>query len=583
MSNSTRGASGDPQSQGPATSEEEQSAMAELVEVERALASIEGRNVDNAEHLVAIRRDAEKRRAFLERKLAEARENAARKRRLLPYKIGLSVLSVGILAAGAVPLANMLAGEVGLRDQASANVRSAIAPFEGRFSAVRTLVGEPNFTVQAAKGRCYVVVGASSKGAAEVLVERNIGSRKALGSVGFCACEAEEPRVTVTGPAPVAAVILDADVGRIGGSDVLAVSPLRPAAMFVETLDRTCAEAAFDAWAASAPAPETPKIDSLTAEEKTIAAVGLTAVAMSREGVPFAVNPPGTDVCTLAVARGHSPIALRLKGGDRPLKAANGALGYCVKDPAGMSLWREGEGPMLLFRTPRTKVGGLLGLREAAARAGISISVWSPDEEMADDAKAALAASGVTPPLPGIEAKRGSTFALSTGAKSMLTTSDLGADVVCHPELVVGSSQAFCIEARPLAFAPIDKPLGVAAGPAPLWLGLPEKPDREALMRSLDLLAFARRMSFSGYELTSLVGARLSPDGLEVTGRSGEKEIVALVTSSVPPYLHVLSAGGPWTLTDPKPTALPSGASIKLKAFPRFFAGGKREFVIFRL
>jgi membrane-bound ClpP family serine protease len=68
----------------------ERAALAELVEVERALAALEGRNVEDAEHLVTQRRDAEKRRAAIEQIIAASRAEMARQRRLLPYKIAAS-------------------------------------------------------------------------------------------------------------------------------------------------------------------------------------------------------------------------------------------------------------------------------------------------------------------------------------------------------------------------------------------------------------------------------------------------------------------------------------------------------------
>lgn len=573
---------------GKSAADRERAALAELVEVERAIAALEGRNLDNAEHYIPLRRDAEKRRAALEELIASSRAEIARRRRVLPYKIAAAVAAVGVAGAIAVPIVRSVTARLDVREAASAQVKALVAPFEGRFTVAPTVFGEAAFTIPAVRGRCFVVVSASPKGAAHVRVERTIGTRDADGSVGFCACGTEEARVTLTGPEPLASVVLDAPARRVGGADLLAVLPGRPGATFPETLDRPCAEEAFDAWATSrttdAPAPEAsaPAKDKLTAEEKALAAQGLVPVMLAPAGLPFVLAPPATDACFVAVARGGAPIRLRQSGGERPIDARNGALGFCARDTAGLSVWREEATEIALFRAPRSKIGGLLGLREAAGRGGVSISVWTPPEDLEQDALAALTASGIALSVGGLERKRGAAVAVSTGARSMLAALDLGTEVLCRPELTVGASQAFCIEARPGAFAPAKPPTSMAAGPTPLWLALPPKPDAVALDRALQMMAFARHMTADGFVLTSLVGASLKPDGLEVTARSGEKEIVALVTSSAPPYLHTLSTGAPWQLTAPRATPLVPGKPLRLKATPRFSGSGTREFVVFR-
>ncbi|MEZ4312087.1 MAG: hypothetical protein R3F14_29010 [Polyangiaceae bacterium] len=111
---------------------------------------------------------------------------------------------------------------------------------------------------------------------------------------------------------------------------------------------------------------------------------------------------------------------------------------------------------------------------------------------------------------------------------------------------------------------------------------MPASPKPADLSRALDLLAFARKMSAAGFEASSLVGATLTPEGLEVSGRSGETEVVALATSPSPPHVHILYSNLPWTLAEPRPTALIQGAVMKLRAEPRFLGRGPREFVVFR-
>jgi hypothetical protein len=558
--------------------------MAELIEVERAIAALEGRNVENAEHLVVLRRDAEQRKAALERTIAAAREDLARRRRLLPFKIAGGVVALAAAAFGAVKIAAAVTARNAERDRAVAAATRAAKPFEGRFSIARTAAGGEPLVLSASPGQCFVVVGSGVTEAARVTVERDGVTREASGSVGFCACKSEEARVTLSGQEPAAAVVLQAPAAAIGGADVLAAVAPKPAAVFGEAVDRACAEASFEAWAsAQRPEPARPDPEHLTREEQALLSGGFRMAALAAEDAPFVVPPAASDVCLVALSRKGAALALHRKGGERAFATKRGALGACLKDATGWSVRREGDGEIALFSSPRPRAGGLLGLREHAARAGVPIAVWTPPAELDDDARAALSASGiaVTPGGPGAE--HPAVFALSTDLRSTLTPSSGGKEVVCKPPLDVGAMQAFCIEARAGAMeAAATLPPGAAKGPVPLWLALPAAPDHAALERALDLLAFARRMSAEGFELTSLVGATLTAKGAEITGRSGEKEIVALVISSEKPFVHTLSEGAAWPLESPRATLLSPGQTVSLVATPKYAGAAKREYVVWR-
>ena len=378
--------------------------------------------------------------------------------------------------------------------------------------------------------------------------------------------------------------MLKASADAIGGDDALAAAPIRPELVIPETTDRACAETAFDAWLASGKAaPPKPEGDKLTADERRLVQSGLALVAFGDAEAPFVVAPPATDACLLAVSRGGGGVTLRRKAGDKALATKRGAIGLCAKDASGLSLWRDGPGELLVFQGPRARLGGLLGLRETAQRAGLPITTWTPPEELADDARAALMASGIAV-APGGDggSERPGAIALSTDARSTLTASSAGRDVACLPALDVGALQTLCLETRTGAFDASGAMSGVFRAPAPLWLALPKAPDRPALDRALELLAFARRMSAEGFELTSLVGAKLTPRGADVTGRSGEKEIVAIVVSPDRPYVHTLSVGAPWTLATPQRTLVSPGEPLQLIATPRYAGAAKREFVVWR-
>lgn len=560
----------------------ERAALAELIEVERAIASLEGRNVENAEHLVAARRDAEERKAALERVLAQARDEQARRKRVLPLKVAAAVVGLGALAAGGVWVTRVTSAELGERSKAIDAAALAGKVFEPTFARRDTLVGTDTVAFGASKGACYVAIAAGTKGAVKLTAERASVTRGGGASLGWCSCKDEEVRLTAAGEGVVATAIYQAPADTIGGADGLAAAAPRPSSVFAETLDRACAEASFDAWLAGLnTAKGAPDPAKRTAEEKALEDAGLTLVGLGAADAPFVVAEAASDACFVAMSRGGG-VVLRQKGGEKPASAKRGALGVCAKESAGWSFWRDGGGEIAIFRATRKRIGGLLGLREAAARAKVPIVVWTPPEELEADARAALVASGIPVTPGGPEAGRAAVVALSTDTRSTLTPSSAGPNVACRPALDVGVIQSLCLEGRPGAFDASGANPGVSKGLVPLWLSLPSGADRAALDRGLDLMAFSRRMSAEGFELTSLVGATLTADGAEITGRSGEKEIVALVVSSTKPFVHTLGAGAPWTLEAPQRTPLTPGQVAKLRASPRYTGAAKREFVVWR-
>ncbi len=388
-----------------------------------------------------------------------------------------------------------------------------------------------------------------------------------------------------SGPDVLATLVLQAPADAVGGADVLGAIEPRPETVFPELVDRTCVERAFDEWAATHRTADLERAaETLLREHAALVGQGLPLVAAGVEGAPFVlVPPPAADLCALAVRRDGGPISLRRKGGERAISVKKGAIGFCTKDASGWSVWGEGPGSIALFAARRSRVGGLVGLRDMAARAGLPVSLWTPAEDLAEDAKDTLAASGIPPTLAGLAPNRPAVIAISVDVRSTLTPGDAGAGVVCRPPLDVGAIQTLCLEARPGAFAPGGTPDGVARGPQPLWLALPPSPDAPALQRALDVLAFARRMTAQGFELTSLVGATFTPKGLKVSGRNGEGEIVAIVVSANKPYSHTLSAGAPWTLAEPVITPLAPSDTLDLTATPRLSPGRTgREFIVWR-
>ncbi|MFO0588436.1 MAG: hypothetical protein U0441_12880 [Polyangiaceae bacterium] len=570
-----------PRSRGKAR-DREREALAELIEVERAIAALEGRNVDNAEYLIDARLKAEERKVALEQVLAAAREEMATRRKKLPFKVAGIVAGLAVLGAAGAWIAKATSAQLQWRADAADAANEAAKPFARGFTTVRTEVGSDPFTFAAGGGTCTIVVAAGTKGSAHIRVERGGVTNEADGSLAFCSCKAEDAQITAAGQGLVAAVVMKAQAESVGGADALVTMSPPPGRVVPEAVDRACAEAAFDGWLAgsSAAAPKADP-DRLVSEERALGLAGLAHVAFSEGDAPFVVVPPAKESCALAVSRGGG-LALRKKGGDRSIATKKGAVGACGKDLAGLSVWRTSPGDVVVFEGPRARVGGLLGLREIAERAGFRGAVWTASVYLADAARAALAASGISI-APGTDASdRPGAIALSTDARSTITGSSVGKEAACRPLVDVGVLQAMCLEGRAGAFDASGAQGGFARAAAPLWLATPPSPDRAALDRGLALLAFARRMTAEGFELTSLVGATLTPRGAKVTGRSGEKEVVAIVVSPAAPYVHGLSVGPAWTLEQPQRTLLAPGEVVELTATPRYAGSAKREFVVWR-
>jgi hypothetical protein len=297
------------------------------------------------------------------------------------------------------------------------------------------------------------------------------------------------------------------------------------------------------------------------------------------------------------LVRARSPsakLSLRVEGGQRPLVGASGAIATCARAPATLSAWREGGGEIVAFSAPAARVGGSLGLRELAARAGVGVTVWVPPGDLAFDAGAALEATGVpTSTVLGAagDLAASSVFTISSDAGGTSAPDDAGPFVVCRPELTKGASASMCLGVKPGAWAsPMGMPPGGLAVRRPVWIPLETPPsgrplaqaERAQLERLLGALAFSRRMSQLGFSLTTLESVLPTPDGAEITGRANEKEIVAVAVSAGAPTIHTLTDGPSWTLDGaPRVIALQPGKSVRLRAIPAY-TGAKREVWVWR-
>jgi hypothetical protein len=564
-------------------SREERAALKELAEIERAIAALEGRSDASPEDMAHARKEAERLRQALGSTFEKSRENIRRIRRVRLIRAATALALLAALAGIAVVTVPAARVWMTGRAQASEAAKRAAAPFlrEG-FSEIEASMGPGPRVVTGERGRCFVAVAGSAGGAARVRFERDPLSAEGA-SVGFCACGQEPARITAVGAEPIELRLLGAPASAVGGADLLGVLPAPPEARVAEGVDRACAEEAIDAFIAAHPPAE--EGDSAPAgEAERLRLLGLRRVASSAPGLPLVVLPAVTEACLLALSdAAGDALSLRLRGGERPIQGERKAIAICGRAIEGASVWREGAGKITVYMALADRVGGLLGMRETSERAGRPAALWIAGEDMSFDATAALLASGLAPSGPGDKA--GVSFvAVSTGAQSMLSVSEATPGVLCRPAVEIGVARALCLATRADALGgPGGLPPGTAAAKRPLWLPV-SAGDRVQHERVLDVLALGRRLSAAGFELTTLMGFVEIPGGVEISGRSGEDEVVAIAVSASPPYIHTLTDGAPWKLDgDPRAVPLPAGKTVKLKAVPPFLGQrGGRETIVWR-
>lgn len=548
---------------------EEPPVARELAEVERAIAVLEGRDPDLAVGVACEKQRAAERRDELTAYLRATRKELARAKRKARIR-------KAALAAGGVVL-------VGLGVRAAPTVRERFAE-QSHAAAAAARIAEPlehaglrvlaehegpsprTFALPA--DTCVVAVASTHDAPARVQVERPIGPQVGKAIAAFCTCGPESATISASAEGAVALRVLAAPAEVIGGVDRLAgIDPVSGHGI-AEIPDRACAERHLDAWVAASPAASAP--ESLNDEERALAREGLVPVARTMGRRPFVAVPPAKASCYVARSREPSDdLVLRLAGGERPVRAREAGLGFCAAGLEGASVWREGTGDVSLFAIPLDRSGGLVGLREAADRAGFAIAAWTPPDDRELDARTTLTASGLPPDdaAPFHAADEGAPVfvAISTGPEATFAANDVRPGASCLPMPAIGMTQAACIEARPGTLAATGLPAARAAARKPFWLSVSSTSPDEQIRRALELFAFSRRMRRLGFEMTSVVGVERTPDGASVTGRSGEKEIVAAAVADASPWFFPLTDGDPWDMDgEPRIVAVRPGESVNL-------------------
>ncbi|HEY2367719.1 MAG TPA: hypothetical protein VGH87_15085 [Polyangiaceae bacterium] len=556
----------------------------DLAEVERALSVLGGR------HPNQVRAEREAHEAAAKRaKEHEARRAGDRKRVLKRNAI-----------AGALVL---VLGGAGFFAWRASSARSAIdtkmkievAPFVAAGFEVLprgSFAAEDRADVTTVAGDCYALVAADG---AQMKIERPIGSAGAKGSAILCTCASENVIVTTAGSAPVRALHIAGNA--LGGSRAVPYRFDKPPTVIAG--DEACSDDALAAFAREKRwSAKQDKDGAWLAAHPAFASSGFTTVASAPEKLPFAFAEPTMSRCFVASGKDMTLWAISDQV-QKPLKG-DGVLGWCVDGSGGTSKTKETtfavehvSGLVRIASAPSKRIGGLLGLREIAARAGVTMTTWVRDEERGEIAADALRASLVPDPIAvpsqtieAAQTKDARVLVFSSPTRESFTSSE--ADFRCAPAL--GEPDALCVQLRALTWhaPPPGVVVGAAYGPLPFWMSaLSDLHGATVVDAELALIGFARKMAQRGFSPSVIEGVTEREGSVEILGRSGDDAIVAVGLWPKEPYIHPWSDEVPWTL-DGEPRVLPLGGGARVSLpVPKNVNDGsvpveKRRTVVFR-
>lgn len=545
----------------------------DLDEVERALSVLGGRHPNQVRAEREAHEATAKRAKEHEARLADDRKRALKRNAI----IGVVVVVLG--ASGGIAWRMSAA-----RSAIDAKMTTEIAPFVAAgFDALPrgSFAAQDRADVTTVAGDCYAFVAADG---AQMKIERPVGSAGAKGSAVVCTCASENIVVVTAGGAPVRALHV---VGTaLGGSRAIAYRFEKPPTVVAG--DEACADDALAAFARTTHKQE--KDGAWLASHAAFASSGFTTVASAPEKLPFAFIEPTPSRCFIA-AGGDMTLWAITDQIQKPLHGKD-AIGWCAEKETTFAVEHAG-GPVTIASVPSKRIGGLIGLREIAARAGVSMSTWVRDEERGEIAADALRASVVPDPtavacqtIEAAQAKDARVFVFSSATHESFTSSE--ADFRCAPAL--GEPDALCVELRALTWhaPPPGVVCGAAYGSLPFWMSaLAESHDAAAVDAELALVGFARKMSQRGFSPSVIEGVTERESSVEILGRSGDDAIVAVGLWPVAPYIHPYSDDAPWTFDDePRVIPLAGGARVSLPV-PKITNGAtmpveKRRTVVFR-
>jgi hypothetical protein len=558
----------------------------ELDEVERAISALAGRHPEHERTRRETAAAVEQRRKSLEQELT-ANAKRRRKRLLVIFANALAVVVAAVVAWRLVARSGRIRDSLA-RDE---------APFllEG-FAQVASneLTARPTLEADVPGSSCFVALATEGN----VVVHAAASTFSSARSLGWCGCAPGHVTIETAGaggaPAGLALLRLDGNVS--GGPLARAWSKVAPAAWGDGGAE--CADAMLDAWIADhrwpAPVPTGTELADMTGGSQ-LARVGFHVSALVGDGSPFAVVDSAAGDCELALAPARE-LSLRTAGGTRPIEHAKSAMAWCSTSPATVTVWVTGGGRAIVLSAPASRMGGLLGTREAARDASYPVddgATWLRAEDQGWEAASILRASSITDVVFGALATAPTppdmrVAAIVAPSGAAVTWEPSLAAVACEPPLGAAGRvvSSVCVPTIPSTlWQKGDAPGFAARGSLPFWMASlagRHEPDAVALLP--ELLALARRLAREGFEPTTFEGVAEMKDGVRVVGRAGEDAVVAVGLVPATPWVVPYSDGAPWDLGDaPRVIALQPGAAVTLSAAARSNAPiDRRRTVVFR-
>jgi hypothetical protein len=566
----------------------------DLAEVEAALSVLGGRHPDH------VRRERETNEAIQARRLALDAES--RRDRYRKLKIG----AVGLLVLGGIGYGVTRARERSRLEEAALELVVApampfiglgFAPIEGPGGARLGTQHADRTDAEVEPGTCVVVVAASTEGPASFVVERDGDKIDAKGSLGFCTCAHENVTATVTSGAGARSVrLLRKDARSFGGTYGFARTGVQPQ----RVLDSPCAEEHLDGWLvdpsrgrATGTSPQPPNADSPLVHQ------GFSRLVTGVASSPFIVVEPPFSSCTFVSSnQPDDRLSLRVAGGTRVLTDVAGPIAFCDSHANTYVVFHSGRGELSAVGASSRRVGGLLGVREAALQAGLPApATWIRPDDLVWDAGETARASGIpesasidyaapVPAKPNVHDARIISLSTIDGATVVPDTAPDLVFYTCSPELGK-AAQSFCVQASPQRWRDTSA-RGRAAGAEanlPYWLAVfATSHDPELVRVEARLLALARRLARAGFDPTVLEAVTELPPGVDVAGRAGEDAIVAIALEPEPPFAIPCTNGPAWNLdAEPLVIELPAGKHALLKHVSPVAASKEtRRTVVFR-
>lgn len=569
----------------------------ELTEVERAISVLQGRHPEHER----MRRETEEAKTAKTAEQAAARRVFLREAMMRRLKLGGVVLVV--LCALAV-----IAKSARRESKRTEALDGAAQPFLDKgFTVVDTSGrGDPTKLEADVEPGCLVATSAKK---ARLKLAYTGGFTEGEGPLLTCLCDPS--KVTVTGEKSAEGlVLLRTPAVTIGGSRAFYFLPFPVGTKGYS--DQNCAENSLDEWI-DAKHWLVQTFDDKWLDwpiRKPLKHAGFSVVGSVRADMPFGVIEVPANTCTLLVDEsGTAKTSVRLKGGGLAIGPALGTIAWCTSQattavaqrdlrervPGDSPGQREGKSELTILSAPADKVGGLLGVREAAEKSGVRIAAMTvPATDRNWIAKQLLLASAIPETLITLgteENDKDARIAVLSVEKAGTLVSDSGEGVFsfCDPPLNEATA-SLCVFSGPQKWRieGADSVAGLARAKMPFWLfGLQNVGEPAALKRATQMITLARRLHRDGFEPTSLEAATETDKGVEVLGRANEDSIVAVMLAPSEPWAIPLAEAPEisWSLEgDPHEVKLKTlervvlSAPAKTKLPPK----EKRRTVVFR-